>query len=186
TINYTITVNNTGPGSASNVTLTDPTPAGLTFVSASGSGCVAFPCSLGTITSGQSKSVQATYTVSNIASPIVNTASVTSSTPDPTSSNNTVSFTTSASCPASAPHIVSPADGQSNVATTMTLVWSSTSASAYNVYLDSTANGCSRLIATTTSSSLPVGGLTAGATYHWRVEGLSPGCQTRSSICATF
>ena len=49
TIVYTITVTNAGPSDATGVTLTDPTPPGLTFVSNAGDCTTAFPCNLGTL-----------------------------------------------------------------------------------------------------------------------------------------
>src|SRR5439155_3350311 len=95
---------------------------------------------------------------------IVNTATVTSSSPDPNSGNNSASVTTTGVCPTAAPSISSPSDGQINVGTSGTLTWTSTGASSYNVYLDVDPNGCSKLIATTTSPSLPYGCLLPGTT----------------------
>ena len=46
---YTITVTNAGPSDAAGVTLADPTPPGLTFVSNAGDCTTAFPCALGTL-----------------------------------------------------------------------------------------------------------------------------------------
>ena len=46
---YTITVTNAGPSDATGVTLADPTPPGLTFVSNAGDCTTAFPCNLGTL-----------------------------------------------------------------------------------------------------------------------------------------
>ena len=46
---YTITVTNAGPSDATGVTLVDPTPPGLTFVSNAGDCTTAFPCDLGTL-----------------------------------------------------------------------------------------------------------------------------------------
>jgi uncharacterized repeat protein (TIGR01451 family) len=95
---YTIAITNLGPDSAVNAIVSDPTPAGLTFVS-SGAPCSTFPCNLGTLTSGQ------TVTISNVvflvplnygANSIVNTASVASDTPDPTPNNNSSSVSTPA------------------------------------------------------------------------------------------
>ena len=96
---YTITVTNAGPSSADGVVVADPTPAGLTFVSNSGACVSAFPCALGTVPAGAPSlvitatyAVPATYTSPN---PIVNTATVSSTTPDAVPANNTATVQTS-------------------------------------------------------------------------------------------
>ncbi len=79
TASYTIVVTNNGPSDAANVTVSDPTPAGLTFVSNTGACATAFPCNLGTIPSGQNRTITTTFSVpSNYAgaSPITNVATV--------------------------------------------------------------------------------------------------------------
>jgi uncharacterized repeat protein (TIGR01451 family) len=89
-ITYTIIVTNAGPSDAVGVSLADPTPAGLTFESTSGDCTTSFPCSLGTVAAGQSRSITAVYSVPLDASvyPIENTATVSSPTADPFVTNN--------------------------------------------------------------------------------------------------
>jgi uncharacterized repeat protein (TIGR01451 family) len=98
-ITYTVTVTNNGPSDAQGVTLTDTLGANLNFVSAStgqgtftqSGGVVTF--SIGTVAAGQS--VTATVTAQSIEDGnLTATASVTSSTADPNTSNNTVVATT--------------------------------------------------------------------------------------------
>ena len=82
---YTITVTNAGPSDATGVTLTDPTPPGLTFVSNAGDCTTAFPCTLGTLPPAATRTITATFAVPSgytTPNPIVNTATVTSATPD--------------------------------------------------------------------------------------------------------
>ena len=55
TLAYDIVVTNHGPSDAPDVTVADPTPVGLTFVSNAGACTTAFPCSLGAIPAGQSR-----------------------------------------------------------------------------------------------------------------------------------
>jgi uncharacterized repeat protein (TIGR01451 family) len=93
---YTITVTNNGPSSATSVTVTDPAPAGLTFVSNSG-GCTGnFPCALGTLTNGQSVTITSTYSTSPGGGGVTvnNIATVASTTADPNSGNNSGSAVT--------------------------------------------------------------------------------------------
>ena len=96
-VTYTITVTNGGPASAGGVTVSDPTPAGTTFVSNSGACSTPFPCSLGTMTAGQTATINATFNIpANFAgASVTNTATVTSGASDPSSSNNTASASTS-------------------------------------------------------------------------------------------
>ncbi|MFD0277000.1 hypothetical protein ACFVHB_24265 [Kitasatospora sp. NPDC127111] len=104
-LTYTVTVRNSGPTAAENVTLTDTVPANARFVSATpGAGSCTTPpagstdtvkCSLGTVASGAS--VSTTIVVKAVAgsgSTITTTARAAGSTPDPDPDNNTATITT--------------------------------------------------------------------------------------------
>ena len=95
-VSYTVVVHNAGPSPAASVVVSDPTPAGVAFVSNSGACATAYPCSLGTLNSGQSATITSTYTIpGNYSSPqINNTATVSSATNDPNPSDNTSTATT--------------------------------------------------------------------------------------------
>ena len=83
---YTLVVHNAGPSSAVDVSVNDPTPPGLTFVSTTGDCTTAFPCSFGTLLPGENRTITATYTVPlgyTSPNPILNTASIVVATPDP-------------------------------------------------------------------------------------------------------
>jgi len=189
TINYTIVVLNSGPSDASGVTLNDPAVPGLTFVSASGAGCVAFPCIIGAMPAGSSKTVTATYTVQPTPPPtITNTAKATSSTFDPNTANDSGSATTTTSnpCPTSAPTNLSPANGATNVLLSGTLSWSD-AAPAYRVFLDVQGpNACTKFFGSTTATSIQYAGLQPGTTYQWRVEATGQGCTAKSAACVSF
>ncbi len=99
---YTITVTNAGPSNAVGVNVTDPTPTGLSFASNSGACTTVFPCALGTLAPGATRTITATYTVPpayTTPDPIVNTASVSSSTPDPASGSDSATANTSLNAP---------------------------------------------------------------------------------------
>jgi uncharacterized repeat protein (TIGR01451 family) len=91
-LTWTITVTNDGPSDASNVILTDTLPAGTTFVSSS---CGTNPCAIGTLAANASVVVTL---VANVAAettgPLVNTATVTTTSSDPSSANDTSTFET--------------------------------------------------------------------------------------------
>lgn len=186
-VTYTVSVTNNGPSDAQGVTLSDPTPSGLSFVSASGA-CSSFPCSIATIPAGQTKTTQATYKVNS--GPVTNVASVTATTTDPSSSNNSASVntTTAAACPTAPPANPSPADGSTNIPTSGVLSWNGDGASSYTVYLDVAGpNACSKFFGSTSSTSIPYAGLQQGTVYQWRIVASGSGCPTvQATSCMTF
>jgi uncharacterized repeat protein (TIGR01451 family) len=90
---YSIQVQNIGPNTASNVSVV-PTPSpGLSFVSNAGDCTGAFPCSLGTMTSGQSKTITSTWLLAANYTPptaVYLIVEVSTSTNDPNSDNDEV------------------------------------------------------------------------------------------------
>jgi uncharacterized repeat protein (TIGR01451 family) len=94
---YTLTVRNDGPDTANNVRVSDPLPAGLTFVSASPectqvAGTVS--CALPSMAAGETRTFTVTTKVaSSVKGRLVNTATVGSDTPDPKPENNTSTVT---------------------------------------------------------------------------------------------
>jgi uncharacterized repeat protein (TIGR01451 family) len=93
---FTTVVTNAGPSDAQSVSVADPTPAGLTFVSNAGSCATAFPCSLGTVPAGATGTITSTYSIPSgypAPAPLVNTATVSSPTPDPTPADNSSTAT---------------------------------------------------------------------------------------------
>jgi hypothetical protein len=85
-------VRNAGPSDAQAVTVADPTPAGLTFVSNIGACTSAYPCALGTLAAGGAATITTRYNVSpTLAGVLANIATAGSNTPDPATGNNTAS-----------------------------------------------------------------------------------------------
>jgi uncharacterized repeat protein (TIGR01451 family) len=116
TVAYTLKVTNNGPSSASNVSLTDKLPVGLSFVSAVSSqgNCTeangAITCALGNLTSGASATVTVRANVTNTASgKLTNAASVTATETDPVPANNTARATTEVIAPPPPPAPPPPA-----------------------------------------------------------------------------
>ena len=106
TLTYTVTVRNLGPGNSSNVVVNDTLSSGVTFVSATSSkGTFTTPPAgqtgtvtwyLGTLTNSEQGSAQIKVTVIiHGKSTITNTATVSSSTADPNTANNSSSLSTS-------------------------------------------------------------------------------------------
>jgi uncharacterized repeat protein (TIGR01451 family) len=96
-------VTNNGPAAATGVTLTDPLPTNVTFVSATPSTGTCIPstavtCNLGSLANGASATV--TLVVQPTANgTVTNTASVTANESDPVTSNNSATVTTSVAPP---------------------------------------------------------------------------------------
>lgn len=107
-ITYNLAIANAGPIAAAGVTVTDILPAGTTFVSAASpqgpcSFTGAVSCSLGTIANNGSATVTITVASPNSAGPIVNTATVVSTTPDRNTVDNTSTWTVTVTTPPSVP-----------------------------------------------------------------------------------
>jgi uncharacterized repeat protein (TIGR01451 family) len=97
-LTYAITIRNSGPGSASGVTLKDTLPSNLRFVSAASSqgscsGTSTVTCNLGNIASGANASVTLVVRPRS-AGTYTNKASVSTSSTDSNTANNSVSATT--------------------------------------------------------------------------------------------
>ncbi len=94
-LTYTLEATNHGPSVASSVTVSDPLPAGTTFVSATTSAGTCsesagtLSCSMGDLTVGETGTIVVTVTVgaSVPAGPLTNTATASSPTPDPITPN---------------------------------------------------------------------------------------------------
>ena len=90
-ITFTIVVTNNGPDTAVNTILVDPTPPGLTWLSNSGDCVGAFPCALGDIVLGGSRTITSVFHIDANYSgpdPLINYASVSSDIFDPTPDND--------------------------------------------------------------------------------------------------
>jgi uncharacterized repeat protein (TIGR01451 family) len=93
TVIFTLAIQNNGPSDASNVTVTDTLPAGLTFVNAAPPICAGAPlvCNVGNLAVGASTNIVITATVNagQAGNTLNNTATVTATEPDPVPGNNT-------------------------------------------------------------------------------------------------
>jgi uncharacterized repeat protein (TIGR01451 family) len=191
TVTFTLLVTNHGPLDAAGVVVSDPTPSRYTLVSVTGA-CSSFPCSLGSMRSGESATITVRYSVT--AGPltsVTNTASVSTTTSDPDSSNDSSSVTTKIGCSGVSPQLLSPAQNSTNVAASGLLTWTDAGATSYDVYLAPLgANGCSSLgplYGSTTTPQLPYANLTPGTAYEWHVVAKTAGgCVPVESACGRF
>lgn len=184
-IDFTVVVRNNGPGSATNVVVSDPTPSGLSFLSNTGGCTTAYPCNLGTLTAGQTVVITGHYHVTALSGSITNTASASTSATDPVAGNSsgsaTVNIVPGLACPL-ATVLTAPSPG-ATVTSPVTLTWLTVpNASSYLVVL----NG------PTGSQLFPVtGGLLtaslANGSYSWNVQSVGDsGCPAASSAFSTF
>jgi len=98
-LTYTLTVTNAGPSTATNVSVTDTLPAGVTFTSATGSGWVCnqaggvVTCSLASLASGANGIITIVVGAPATAGMITNNATVTADQFDPATGNNSAMVT---------------------------------------------------------------------------------------------
>jgi uncharacterized repeat protein (TIGR01451 family) len=85
-VSYTLLVANAGPSTATNVQVTD-TPSNLTITAVSGGGCAALPCTIPSLASGASATINVTATI-NAPGAFDNVAAVTATEPDPDPTDN--------------------------------------------------------------------------------------------------
>jgi len=181
-INYTIVVKNLGGGSATNVIVSDPTPAGLVFQVNSGDCTTPFPCALGTLAAGEMRTITATYRIGNAGgSTITNTATI--NVTDGNAANNMSSVVTSIACPNVVATNLQPS-GSGPVSGTLT--WTDTKAEAYQIFFGPKGTGCTTLFGSTTTNAIAYSGLLADKDYEWKVVSFYDGCPTQSSSCVTF
>ena len=94
-VTFTVPVHNTGPSTATDVTLTDTLPAGtysnISASSTQGSCTAEVVCTIGSIAPGATVTITIVATVTANGMTLTNTASVTSATPDPVPADNSAS-----------------------------------------------------------------------------------------------
>ena len=98
---YTVTVTNVGPGTALNVVISDPLPAGLSYVSSSSGGVVGgtFTASLGNLAAGANSTITITNRAVSLGA-VTNTVAVATGSTDSNSGNNSASVSTAIRAPA--------------------------------------------------------------------------------------
>ncbi|HEX6642903.1 MAG TPA: hypothetical protein VF215_17435, partial [Thermoanaerobaculia bacterium] len=93
-ITYTLAISNAGPDAANSVQVTDTLPAGHTGISASGSGwtcnvvSLTVTCSVASLAVGVAPNITINATAPSTPQTFINTASVTTTSPDPGGANN--------------------------------------------------------------------------------------------------
>lgn len=193
---FSLTVTNSGPQSATNVTVADALPAGLTFVSSAPSGTTTYSSgtgvwTVGTLASGGSETLQITATVATLGAK-TNTAQVSASDQFDTDSTPNNSVTTEDD---QASVVVTPNSTDLSVTKTVS---SAAPALGNNVTFTVTVtnNGASGATGVTLSDSLPAGltlvssSPSGSTTYNsgtgvWTVGSLAAGASVTLSIIAT-
>ena len=207
TVTYTLNVQNVGPSSAQNVTVSDPISAAsysdVAVQTTQGSCDETVSCSLGTVTANSTVTITITATVIARNTTLTNNASVSSSTPDPNPSNNTdsASVTVLGTADLAIAKTGVPANPTQGGADTFTLTVSNTGPDAaqgvvVNDSLPSQFTATSALIGGTTPCTVvpagpggtvvcAIGSLASGATVTITISGtLAAGTAGQSAVDA--
>jgi uncharacterized repeat protein (TIGR01451 family) len=184
---YTLVVHNAGPSSAVDVSVNDPTPLGLGFVSTAGDCTTAFPCQFGTLQPGESRMITATYMVPlgyTAPNPILNTASIVDATPDPNQGNRSSTSQTPVNLNADVAVLKSVTPTSALVGDTVTLFVS---------VLNNGPNQASSVVITdvlpagmTFVSASPQQGSYDQSSGHWQVGDLENGASATLTMTATI
>jgi uncharacterized repeat protein (TIGR01451 family) len=181
-LNYTLVATNNGPSAATGVTVSDPLPASLTFVSATSSqgtvnyGGGTLTVSLGSLANGASATVNVVTTVATSATgTVTNVATISGNETDPNLANNTSTVTTTITAP------VKPVD-YPDLAIVKTATPSPVSVGANLTYtLTVSNNSLTADTGVTVSDPLPAGVTFVSATASQGTAGIN-GSTTQASL----
>ena len=189
TLVYTIGVANLGTLDASGVVVTDNFPVGTSFVSMNGGAwnCVRMTVGIrctGTALAGSNSSITLTLTAPQQSGTIVNTAEVTSATPDANGGNNSASVATSVlaappTCATVPPSLLSPSNA-AGVTSPVTFTWTAVAgASEYELWINDALAG-------TTAATTLTRSVGSGTSAWFVVARLAAGCDPLASATRTF
>jgi uncharacterized repeat protein (TIGR01451 family) len=187
TITFTLNPANNGPSDAQNVTIINSL-FGITAATASGNGWTCNVNGLSIICTRPTFAVGAiapiTITAIASGSSAGDDASIGTATSDPNTLNNnasaSVAVTTGVSCNNSAPLLLSPSAGASNLASSVNFSWSAVAnATSYDLWIAS--SGAAAAIATTTQSTSATINLPSGPSTWYVAAHFPNGCPTLAS-----
>ncbi|MBI2213056.1 MAG: DUF11 domain-containing protein [Acidobacteria bacterium] len=140
-IQYTLTVANAGPSTATSIQVTD-SPTNLTITSVSGSGCASLPCTIASLASGANTTITVTATIVAVGA-FDNSATATGLEPDPNPGNNTDNTGNGGNTGSTPPDLsISKSDGGASIApggtVAYTLTYSNGGGAATGVVLTET------------------------------------------------
>jgi len=146
TLTYTIVVTNNGPSRATNVVMTDPLPAGFSFVSVTPGGptCTqasgTVTCTYATMDSGASNNIVISGTITVSSTQLSNTANTTRTETDTNAANNSATVVVSVNAPTVVHMLEMQAvqDGKGKVVLTWTTKFESENL-GFNIYRESSA-----------------------------------------------
>jgi uncharacterized repeat protein (TIGR01451 family) len=193
TFTYTIDVINNGPSNATNLSIVDDLPSGLTLVGVNSNWpctttATSVHCSGQTAVVGPNAPIAITVRAPSQSATITNTVTISSSTSDPNNANNIASATTqivaTPTCATVPPSLSSPANNATSVTSPVTFAWTAVSgATSYEVWLENA--GTSTLVGSTSSTTLAAS-VPSGASIWYVVARLGGGCEPLLSERRTF
>jgi hypothetical protein len=190
---FTLSINNSGPSDATNVTVNATLSSGA-FTGGSGGG---WSCSISTSSAQCNTSLvgagSSTAITLNATAPISTTAmtanaSIASAVVDPNNGNNNASASVAVTqilCPAAPPVLTSPADNATGLTSPVTLSWQPVAnAASYEVWL-SVDDAAPSLVTTTNATSASVSVAGSHASWYIGAKG-DPSCTTLYANARTF
>ena len=195
--NYTIAVTNNGPSTATNVTVTDVLPPGVTFVSASGGGFTCtetagtVTCTRGSLAAGATATITLTVTAPNEGGTIaVNTARVTANEADPNQGNNqdtapAITVTPQADLSITKTDSPDPVFANGTLTYTVTVTNAGPSTAAGVVVTDNLPAGVTFTSATPSQGTCTPPANGDGGTVTCNLGSLAPGASATVSIVVT-
>jgi uncharacterized repeat protein (TIGR01451 family) len=194
---YTVTVANNGPSPAQNVTVVDTLPSGVGLSTTGGAYTCALAsntltCTLANLGNGATAVLTINATAPATAGTITNTATVSSSTTDPATANNSASVTSTVgaaqqpTCPSVPASPLTPANNSTGVSHSVTFTWSPVSTAIGYTVLGNVDGGPLQDFGSTGATVTTLQVSLTGSNVIWFVRARFTDCPTIDSTTAGF
>jgi uncharacterized repeat protein (TIGR01451 family) len=192
-VTFTLSINNSGPSDATNVTVNATLSSG-TFTGASGGGwscnvsVTSAQCNTSLVGAGSSTTITLNATAPSTTTTMTASASIVSAVVDPNNGNNSASASVAVTqilCPAVPPVLTSPSNNATDLTSPVTLSWQPVAnATSYEVWL-AVDDASPSLVTTTNATNASVSVAGSHAAWYIGAKG-DPNCTTLYANARTF